>query len=141
MSPKDVKRKLKSIKSIRYEMAALDEQIARMEANVEYSGGFKESGMGGSSGGNKQEEALAKLMEYRERLEQKRLDLIHAESEAEELIDYLKPEESKYAAVLRNRFILCKTQEETADVMHYHWRQLQRMEWLACWLIAKRKMS
>lgn len=138
MSPKDVKRKLKSIKSIRCEIAALDEQIARMEANAEYSGGFKKSGMGGSANGNKVEEGLTRLMEYREKLQQKRLDLIKAESEAEGLIDLLSPSESKYSTVLRYRFILCKTQEETANLLHYHWRYLQKTEWVAICIIAKR---
>lgn len=142
MSPKEVKRKLKSIKSIRFEIAALTEQIARMEANAEYSGGFKESGMGGSANGNKVEEGLTRLMEYREKLQQKRIDLVEAETRAEGLLDYLRPEESKYRTVLRYRFILCKTQEETANIMNYHWRQLQRVEWFACCLIARRiKMS
>lgn len=116
----------------------MNEQIERIRATAEYSGGFKEGGLGGSGGGNKAEEGMVRLMEYQERLQQKRIGLVEAEAAAEGLLDLLKPEESKYAAVLRYRFIICKTQEETADIMHYHWVHLQRMEWVACCLIAKR---
>lgn len=138
MSPKKVKQKLKSIKSIRLEISALDEQIARMAATAEYSGGFKEGGMGGGTGGNKQEELLNRMLELQERLQQRRIDLIEAETAAENLLNLFRPEESQYRALLRYRFILCKTQEETADLMHYHWRWLQQKEWDACRIIAKR---
>ena len=138
MTPKQVKKKLQSIRHLRTEIKAVEEQMEYVRVRAEYQGGWKSGNTVKGGNDNKQEELLINLLTFEEQLANKKDALIKAEQEGEQLLNFLSDEEARFRVVLRERFILCRTQEQTAELLNYSWRQIVRTEWRAICLIAKR---
>lgn len=138
-----VRRKLRSIRHIYREIETLTEQIAETRTRAEGAGGFSEE-FHANNGlvQSKVENCVIQILGYEQKLLNKRLALQGAVEVAEELINLLKGEkEIAMRATLRNIYILCKTQEQTAVDLDYSYRQIQYLEWRGVKLIAQRESA
>jgi len=138
-----VRRKLRNVRNILREITVINEQIDETIIRAESAGGFSEvfhanNGLVQS----KVESYVIQILGYEQKLLNKRLALQGAVEVAEELINLLKGEkEVAMRATLRNIYILCKTQEQTAVDLDYSYRQIQYLEWRGVKIIAQREMA
>lgn len=125
MTEKDrLKKRLHAYIDRKRELEQIDRQIEQLRATIEAPRTQEMDGMPrGSGGGDAMTAIVAELVDLQQKYEEKRLKLVVAQKEVEDLIDSLDPLERR---LLRCRYIEGKFWEEICVEMNYSWAQVHR---------------
>lgn len=138
MSPTEVRKKLSIIIALKKEIKVLEMQIEELNVAAEGAGGFKTEFIPLTGYvESKVENIVIKIIEKKEYLERKGLELLERETEGEQLIDLLPDKYSTHRTVLRLKYVLQKSLSNIATMLNYSERQIKRYEWNAVCMISK----
>lgn len=140
MKPVEVRRRLRSIRSLKKEIEVIKMGIEELRTRAESAGaGFKTEYVPITGYvTSKIEDLVAKIVERTEKLERKQLKLVEAEEEAERLLDLVEDEQSIVRSVLRMRYLYGCTLEQVGEQLHYSYSGIKKIEWKGCCIIAKK---
>lgn len=143
MKPVEVRRKLRSIRSLKKEIEVIKMGIEELRTRAESAGaGFKTEYVPLTGYvTSKIEDLVAKIIERSEKLEKKQAKLLETEEEAERLLDLVEDDQSTVRSVLRMRFMYGYTLEQVGNCLHYSINGVKKIEWKGCCIIAKKSVK
>lgn len=124
MTKDRLKKRLHGYIDRKHELEQIDRQIEQLRATIEAPRSQAMDGMPkGSGGGDAMAAIVAELVDLQRKYEAKRLQLVQAQKEVEDLIDSLEPLERR---LMRCRYIEGKFWEEVCVELNYSWAQVHR---------------